>query len=355
MIEVSNVTKNFGETRALDDLSFTVKDGVAFGLLGRNGAGKTTCIRIVMDIFKADSGRISVDGVSVRESKRRIGYLPEERGLYQKRTIQEQMVYIGRLRGLSAQAAVKNTKDRLEELEATEYLNKKLDTLSKGNQQKIQLAIALISDPDIIILDEPFSGLDPVNASLLKEIVRKQARMGKTVIFSSHQMSQVEEFCDDICLIHKGKSVLEGNLAKIKRSYPRNTIYFETEIPFAAATGSDGPLSALRTKLGDAIKDIAEYKSGCLVTLASANDRGALLRALDEMDVVPETFAVKEPTLEEIFIEKVGGAPEKPEGEQPSDDGKSGKRRFGLSALGRNAGEKSRNAKGRTDERGRRS
>jgi ABC-2 type transport system ATP-binding protein len=309
MIEISQLTKTFGETRALDALSFTVKDGVAFGLLGRNGAGKTTCIRIIMDIFKADSGQVSINGVPAAKSKYRIGYLPEERGLYQKRTILEQMVYIGKLRGLTAREATKKAGERLEELEATEYLNRKLDTLSKGNQQKIQLAIALISDPDIIILDEPFSGLDPVNAKLLKDIVRRQAQMGKTVIFSSHQMAQVEEFCDDICLIHRGQSVLAGNLDGIKKSYPRNVVYFE----FDGARAAD-PIPALRTKMGRAIKEIDRRNAGYLVTLSSPEERETLFRALNELNIVPETFTVQEPTLEEIFIEKVGDEPAGAEG-----------------------------------------
>jgi ABC-2 type transport system ATP-binding protein len=309
MIEVLQLTKNFGETKALDALNFTVKDGVAFGLLGRNGAGKTTCIRIIMDIFQADSGKVLINGVPAHKGKYRIGYLPEERGLYQKRTIMEQMIYIGKLRGLSAQDAVRNTHKRLEELEATEYLKRKLDTLSKGNQQKIQLAISLINDPDIIILDEPFSGLDPVNAGLLKDIVKQQAHQGKTVIFSSHQMAQVEEFCDDICLIDKGRSVLEGDLKQIKKSYPRNVIYFEPGEPAPGTNRPSDLTAALRSKLGFAVKEIRAHKSGYFVTLASPEDRGALLHALEEINIIPEAFAVQEPTLEEIFIEKVGKEP----------------------------------------------
>ncbi|MDR2157153.1 MAG: ATP-binding cassette domain-containing protein [Clostridiales Family XIII bacterium] len=329
MIEVAQLTKKFGEICALDALSFTVQDGVAFGLLGRNGAGKTTCIRIIMDIFQADGGRVSINGAPAHGSKARIGYLPEERGLYQKRAILEQMVYIGRLRGLSAQDAPRKAKERLEELEASEYLDRKLDTLSKGNQQKIQLAIALINDPDVIILDEPFSGLDPVNAGLLKEIVRKQVRLGKTVIFSSHQMSQVEEFCDDICLIDKGRSVLEGNLERIKKSYPRNIVYFEvTAQDAAAARRADGWMADLRAGLGTAIRDISERKSGYLVTLASSDDKAALFRTLSELDIVPEAFAVQEPTLEDIFIETVGGAPEQ-DGDTEDESAPEKKRRKG--------------------------
>jgi ABC-2 type transport system ATP-binding protein len=309
MIEVKALVKLFGETRALDDLSFTVHEGSAFGLLGRNGAGKTTCIRIIMDIFRPDGGQVLIDGTPADKARVKVGYLPEERGLYQKRTIAEQMVYIGRLRGLSQVEATKSMYDRLEELEATEYLKRKLDTLSKGNQQKIQLAIALINNPDIIILDEPFSGLDPVNAMLLKNIVRAQVKAGKTVIFSSHQMAQVEEFCDDICLINKGKSVLEGNLDRIKRTYPRDTIVLSFDETLDAGILHGIP-ARIREKLG-AMTEI-EQKDGnsWIVKLPSEKERGTLLRVLDEIGAAPDMFAVKAPTLEEIFIEKAGNEPE---------------------------------------------
>lgn len=304
MIQVQNIIKDFGATRALNGLSFTAKDGVAFGLLGRNGAGKTTCIRIIMDVFKADTGQVLINGVSASKGKFKIGYLPEERGLYQKRTIFEQMVYIGRLRGLSKEEASRNTCLRLEELEATEYLKRKLDTLSKGNQQKIQLAIALINDPDIIILDEPFSGLDPVNAKLLKDIVRRQVDKGKIVIFSSHQMAQVEEFCDDICLIDKGESVLSGELGQIKKSYPRNIIDFTiNDAPFGLA-------GTIRQHMGADLANITEKDGRFEATLTDPARREGLYRTLAELGAIPEAFAVREPSLEDIFIEKVGGEPE---------------------------------------------
>jgi ABC-2 type transport system ATP-binding protein len=322
MIQVQTITKDFGATRALDGLSFTAKDGVAFGLLGRNGAGKTTCIRIIMDVFKADTGQVLINGVLASKGNFKIGYLPEERGLYQKRTIFEQMVYIGRLRGLSKETAARNTYLRLEELEATEYLRRKLDTLSKGNQQKIQLAIALINDPDIIILDEPFSGLDPVNAKLLKDIVRKQVDMGKIVIFSSHQMAQVEEFCDDICLIDKGQSVLSGELAQIKKSYPRNIIDFTVnEAPFGLA-------GTIRQHMGIGLANITEKDGRFEATLADPTQRESLYRTLAELGVIPEAFAVREPSLEDIFIEKVGGEPEPVQSGQDADK-LGGKRLFG--------------------------
>ena len=329
MIEVSHITKDFGTTRALDDLSFRVDNGVAFGLLGRNGAGKTTTIRIIMNIFQADKGEVLINGVSSKKSNFRIGYLPEERGLYPKRTIKEQMIYIGKLRGMSAGEAAYNAKIKLEELDAIEYYDKKLESLSKGNQQKIQLAIALINDPDIIILDEPFSGLDPVNAQILKNIVRKEVDKGKTVIFSSHQMSQVEEFCDEICLINKGKIVLDGNLDNIKRSYPRINIFmefedFDKDYEDAKYVQLD---NQIQLRLGIIKKNIVRNDNSVTVTLKSADQRADLFRVVENVGMVPAKFYVIEPSLEDIFVEKVGGDIDEPEKE---DDNIGKKRRSGL-------------------------
>lgn len=199
-LKVEGINKSFGAKHVLKDISFTARSGVAMDVLGRNGSGKTTTIRIIMDIYSSDSGCVTINGRPGKEfiSKSKIGYLPEERGLYPKRVIADQMAYLGELRGMKAKDARKRGKELLEKLEAGEYFGKKLDTLSKGNQQKIQLAIALINDPEIVILDEPFSGLDPVNAQILKRLVQELVDEGKMVLFSSHQMSYVEQFCDDI-------------------------------------------------------------------------------------------------------------------------------------------------------------
>jgi ABC-2 type transport system ATP-binding protein len=322
MIQATNLVKTFGEVKALDGLSFKVGDGLAYGLLGRNGAGKTTTIRIIMNFFSADSGEVTIDGAPAAGSRARIGYLPEERGLYPKRVILEQMVYIGMLRGMAKRDAADRARTLLHRLEAGEYVNRRLDTLSKGNQQKIQLAIALISDPDVVILDEPFSGLDPVNARILKEIVREQVDAGKTVIFSSHQMSQVEEFCDEICLIDHGHSVLEGNLKEIKRSYPRDTLYVESY-----GVGDMGRL--LADGAPGAVAETTAAGSGFLVRLTAPEKRKDVLAALDAAGVVPEVFSVREPTLEEIFVDKVGG--EAPDGDSGgAADGGKRKRGFGL-------------------------
>jgi len=308
MIEIRDLQKSFGEKRALDGLNLTVPEGVAYGLLGRNGAGKTTTIRILMNIFREDGGTAMIDGAPAWKEPARIGYLPEERGLYPKRTILEQLVYLARLKGIPPAQAEKTVREKLAEMEATEYTNQKLDTLSKGNQQKIQLAVALLSDPDIVILDEPFSGLDPVNAQILKDAVRRQVKLGKTVIFSSHQMAQVEEFCDNVCIINHGRTVLEGNLTQIKRSYPRNRIYIAFEQ--APADGADtAAQETLRGKLTSMphVTDVEPNGAGFDVTIDDAGARGALLRALDEAGLPLDSFAVIEPTLEQIFIEKVGG------------------------------------------------
>jgi len=203
-LTLRGIHKSFESNHVLKGISFSAKNKAAFGLLGRNGSGKTTTLRIIMDIFSPDSGEVLIDGVTNKKTKVRIGYLPEERGLYPKRIVSEQMIYLGQLRGLSARDAKSDAEQLLHKLDATEYYGKRLDTLSKGNQQKIQLAIALMGDPDIIILDEPFSGLDPVNAKTMKELVSELVSREKMVVFSSHQMENVESFCDDICIINHG-------------------------------------------------------------------------------------------------------------------------------------------------------
>jgi ABC-2 type transport system ATP-binding protein len=303
MIEVKSLVKNFGAVRALDQVSFTVKNGAAFGLLGRNGAGKTTTIRIIMDIFKPDSGEVLIDGVRPAKGNFSIGYLPEERGLYPKRTILEQMIYIGKLRGMTKIAAHEDAMRMLNRLEAEEYVDRKLETLSKGNQQKIQLAIALMDDPDIIILDEPFSGLDPVNARILKDAIRAEVDKKKTVIFSSHQMSQVEEFCDDICLMNQGQVALAGELDAIKKSYPRNVV--EIEIDGADTKSLEEKLIKLTSGSGI---NFTSNNSVLTATLPNPEMRGDLLNVLQRAGAQISRFAVKEPSLEEIFIDKVGGS-----------------------------------------------
>ena len=328
MIEVRNLTKCFGETRAVDDLSFTVKEGVAYGFLGRNGAGKTTTIRILMNVFREDSGEALIDGVPAYKESTRIGYLPEERGLYSKRVVLEQLIYFGRLKGMDRQSAEQEAKAKLEEMDAAEYTYKKLEALSKGNQQKIQLAVAMMGDPGVIILDEPFSGLDPINAQVLKKAVRRQVDAGRTVIFSSHQMALVEEFCDDICIIDKGRAVLEGNLAAIKRSYPRDLLFVETEKGLSGLYGPAG--KTLEGMLGEMpfVTDVFPKGNGCVVKLDDPAKRSLLLRTLEEVDARVDSFYVIEPTLEQIFVEKAG-APD-PLDEEKGASGQDGEKARGI-------------------------
>ena len=233
VLEFKNIEKSFGEKKVLTGVSFKAEGGKAFGLLGRNGAGKTTSIRILMDVFPANSGEVLIDGQQIDYNKIGIGYLPEERGLYPKKIILDQLTYFAELKGMSRKEAVKSIDYWLDRLGMTEYRNKKLETLSKGNQQKIQLITALAHDPDIVILDEPFSGLDPVNAMLLKDVVKEQISKGKIVLFSSHQMSYIEEFCDSIAILNNGVVALQGDLHDIKRDYPRDRLVVKTETPDA--------------------------------------------------------------------------------------------------------------------------
>ena len=228
-LELKNIKKSFGEKVVLKGISFTANNGKAFGLLGRNGAGKTTTIRILMDVFSADSGEVSIDGRKIDYNKIKIGYLPEERGLYPKKKIVDQLVYFAKLHGMKQQEAVTAVDSWLERLGMMEHRNKRLDTLSKGNQQKIQLITALAHNPDIVILDEPFSGLDPVNAMLLKDVVKEEIVKGKIVLFSSHQMNYIEEFCDSIAILNNGEIVLQGDIYEIKRNYVRDKLVVRSE------------------------------------------------------------------------------------------------------------------------------
>jgi ABC-2 type transport system ATP-binding protein len=302
-LALNGIHKSYDTLHVLKGISFSAKSGAAFGLLGRNGSGKTTTLRIIMDIFSADAGEVLVDGVPRAKTSAMFSYLPEERGLYPKRLVSEQMVYLGQLRGLSAKAARSGAEALLERLDAGAYVNKRLDTLSRGHHQKIQLAIALLGDPDIVILDEPFSGLDPVNSMAMKELVSELVGNGKMIVFSSHEMAKVESICEDVCIIVNGEVALSGNLTAIKRAYPRNKIFLTPEDgrPAALAQTLRG-LEEVRAFAAD----ISESKNGCVVALRDASDRARLLKAIAERDVGISMFTVMEPTLEEIFVEKAG-------------------------------------------------
>ena len=294
ILELKNIEKSFGEKKVLTGVSFKAEGGKAFGLLGRNGAGKTTSIRILMDVFPANSGEVLIDGKPIDYSKVGIGYLPEERGLYPKKIIIDQLTYFAELKGMSRKEAVESIDYWLERLGMTEYRNKKLETLSKGNQQKIQLITALAHDPDIVILDEPFSGLDPVNAMLLKDVVKEQIAKGKIVLFSSHQISYIEEFCDSIAILNNGVVALHGDLHDIKRDYPRDRLVVRTENPNAI---------------------IADFSSSCtvmdngvlMIRLADSSEKKAVMTRLVENYDVDEV-RVFEPSLNDIFVEYAGDA-----------------------------------------------
>ena len=294
VLELKNIEKSFGEKKVLTGVSFKAEGGKAFGLLGRNGAGKTTSIRILMDVFPANSGEVLIDGHPIDYSKIGIGYLPEERGLYPKKIIVDQLTYFTELKGMSRKEAVKSIDYWLDRLGMTEYRNKKLETLSKGNQQKIQLITALAHDPDIIILDEPFSGLDPVNAMLLKDVVKEQIAKGKIVLFSSHQMSYIEEFCDSIAILNNGVVALHGDLHDIKRDYPRDRLVVKTETPDAIITDFGASCTVMDN--GD-----------LMIRLDSPSEKKTTMTRLVETYDIDEV-KVYEPSLNDIFVEYAGDA-----------------------------------------------
>jgi ABC-type uncharacterized transport system, ATPase component len=292
-LELTNIEKSFGEKEVLKGISFFAVSGEAFGLLGRNGAGKTTTIRILMDVFPAEKGNVLIDGAPINYNEIKIGYLPEERGLYPKKKIIDQLVYFAALHGMKSKEAVKAADYWLERLDMTQYRNKRLDTLSKGNQQKIQLITALAHNPEIVILDEPFSGLDPVNAMLLKDVVKEEIAKGKIVLFSSHQMSYIEEFCSNIAIINQGEIVLKGNLHDIKHNYTRDKLILRSD-------REDEILSDLkdissRTETGEV-----------LIQLDSPDRKREMMQYLTEKYDIDE-LKVFEPSLNDIFVEYTGG------------------------------------------------
>lgn len=294
-LTLSGVTKRFDEFTAVNDLSLAVRAGRIFGIIGPNGAGKTTTIRMIVNITAPDEGRIELFGQQMNAALQdRIGYLPEERGLYKKMKIADQLRFFGELKNITGRAADHAIERWLERIKLPEWKNKKADELSKGMQQKIQFIAAVMHDPDLLILDEPFSGLDPVNVELLKEIVLELKATGKTIIFSTHQMETAEKLCDDICMINRSRKVLDGSLREIKRSFGRNSV-------------------ALRLEGGDSVLDdtslvakVERHSDELEALLAEGTDAQVLLKRLLEAGARVLKFELVEPSLNDIFIAKVG-------------------------------------------------
>lgn len=290
--EVKNISKYFGDFHVLDDVSFNFESGKALGLLGRNGSGKTTTLRVIMNIFKANEGEVLIDGKPFASQSLTIGYLPEVRGLIENDKIKSQLIYLASLKGLKKKEASKQVDEYLEAFKLSEYKNKRLKTLSKGNQQKIQIVQALLGNPDIIVLDEPFSGLDPVNAKFLKNIIVKLLSENKLIIFSSHQMNYIEEFCSDIVIIEKGCVKLRGNLEEIKLQRGHNTYILKTDSTIA----DNQILNAVITRTSEDTYQIN-------VDNMTLNE---LIQVLLKDKVVIKEIAPYKPSLFDIFIEEVG-------------------------------------------------
>lgn len=300
-LEVKNLKKSFGETEVLHGVSFSVESGRALGLLGRNGAGKTTTIRILMDVFKANSGSVTMDGKIFSTKEYKIGYLPEERGLYPKKTVGEQLVYLAMLRGSSAKEAKAQMRKWLERMGVSEYENRKLETLSKGNQQKVQLAQTLLCNPDLVFLDEPFSGLDPVNSQILKDVIKEQISEGKLVVFSSHQMSYVEEFCDDIAILNRGEVVLSGDLKEIKREFGKDRLVLS-----ALGITPKELAQILECNFSDLLELEKVQKDQVVIRKKQEDGKLEILKRLIEHGIDLEFFGLYEPSLNDIFVEMAG-------------------------------------------------
>ena len=295
-LRFENINKYFDDFHVLKDISFEVEGGRIFGYLGRNGAGKTTSIRILMDVFEANEGNITLDGEVFDSNKHKIGYLPEERGMYSKTTVKDQLVYFAMLRGATRQEAMTSVNYWTQRFEVDHYLNRKLETLSKGNQQKIQITQAFLNEPDILILDEPFSGLDPVNSSLFQQALLDYISDDKIIIFSSHQMSYVESFCDDIAIIDKGKIILDGNLNDIKKDLGGRKKRLKTSYP------------DIQSHLENLGHHVVKKDDSYIIDLKEGDSEKMFLQDLINNNIDIELFSQYRPSLQEIFVSKVGEA-----------------------------------------------
>ncbi len=300
VLEVQNLKKYFADQKAVDDISLSINEGQIFGLLGPNGAGKTTLIRMITGIFYPDSGNIFLDGKTFDAATdiTKIGYMPEERGLYKKMKIGEQAIYLSQLKGLPKRDAVNRIKDWFERFEMDSWWNKKVEDLSKGMQQKLQFVITVLHNPRLIILDEPFSGLDPVNSNLIKDEIYKLAKSGSTIIFSTHRMEQVEEICDHIVLVNKGKKILDGTVEQVKHDFKENLF----RITFAT------PL--LNEALQNELFDVMGTDDRSIVIQKKENrSNNEILQYLLNRGLLIDSFNEILPSLNDIFIRQVEGTP----------------------------------------------
>ncbi len=293
-LKLENVSKKFIGKQAVDGISFEVNEPGVFGLLGTNGAGKTTTIRMLLGIIKKDSGEITWNNKQVERKNVNFGYLPEERGVYPKTKIQDQLLYFANLKGMNKADATKEINKWAKVLKVDEYLPMPAEKLSKGNQQKIQFMTAIIHNPELIVLDEPFSGLDPVNTEILKNVIIELVNQGKYIIMSSHQMASIEEFCKDILILNKGKTVLKGNLKEIKEGYKANRLEIVTD------KNIDNYIKEYKMNIEFSKNN--EYS----IKIDSEDDAHQLLQALIENKILVNKFEIKKPSLNDIFIEKVG-------------------------------------------------
>lgn len=295
-LTVEGVSKHFGQKTAVHNLSFSLNEPGVFGLLGTNGAGKTTTIRMILGILEKDSGSITWNGNAVTRESVRFGYLPEERGLYPKTKITDQLYYFAKLRGMGQKEADKAINYWLGRLHVMQYADKPAEQLSKGNQQKVQLITSLLHDPDLLVLDEPLSGLDPVNADLFKDVILELVGRGKYIVMSSHQMESVEQFCRDILLLVDGETVLSGNLSDIKRSYGRNNLFLNF----------DGDFDPVPLAEEEGMELLNRTPSGYEFHIDSEESSRNLLKKLLLKGITIEKFEIREPTLHEIFVDKAG-------------------------------------------------
>ncbi|WP_019414337.1 ABC transporter ATP-binding protein [Paenisporosarcina sp. TG20] len=293
-LKIEHVTRRFGDFTAVKDLSMIVEQGSMYGFLGANGAGKTTTFRMILGLLDATEGSITWNGKPITYANRsHIGYLPEERGLYPKMNVEDQLVYLGQLRGMKKTGAKNAVNQWLEKFEVKHYAQKKVEELSKGNQQKIQLIASLVHKPSLIILDEPFSGLDPVNVEMLKKAILDIQKEGATIVFSSHRMDHVEELCDQLCIMHHGEAIVSGSLREVKRGFGRQNVRLKADFDLTFLGELEG------------VNSFQPSIEGGLFQISDERIAHELLRtALTRGDI--RYFAIEEPSLQDIFIEKVG-------------------------------------------------